>query len=127
MPLNPGCALPYSLRPYMPRDYKVYLEDMLEAIQKIHRYMKGISFEDFAQDEKTVDAVVRNLEILGEAVKQIPDSLRLEYPQVDWSRIAGLRDILIHQYFGIDLTIVWDIVENKLPALEPQISQILSK
>lgn len=110
----------------MPRDYKVYLEDMLDAIQKIHRYMKGLSFEDFAQDEKTVDAVVRNLEILGEAVKQVPDSLRLEYPQVDWSRIAGLRDILIHQYFGIDLTIVWDIVENKLPALEPQIIQILS-
>jgi len=111
----------------MPRDYKVYLEDMLEAIQKIHRYMEGLSFESFALEEKTVDAVVRNLEILGEAVKQIPDSLRLEYPQVDWSRIAGLRDILIHQYFGIDLTIVWDIVENKLPTLELQINQILSR
>lgn len=111
----------------MPRDCKVYLEDMLEAIQKTRRYTNSLTFEDFSLDEKTIDAVVRNLEILGEAVKQIPDSLRLEYPQVDWSRIAGLRDILIHQYFGIDLTIVWDIIENKLPTLELQINQILSR
>jgi uncharacterized protein with HEPN domain len=110
----------------MPRDYKVYLEDMIDAGEKIRRYAKGLSFQDFSSDEKTVDAVVRNLEILGEAAKQVPEFVRLANPQVDWNRIAGLRDILIHQYFGIDVAIVWDIVQNKLPTLQLQINQILS-
>ena len=110
----------------MPRDYKVYLEDMVEAGEKIRRYTEGLSFEAFASDEKTVDAVVRNLEILGEAAKQMPDSIRLANPLVDWTRISGLSDILIHQYFGIDVVIVWDIVQNKLPTLRRQINQILS-
>jgi uncharacterized protein with HEPN domain len=86
----------------MPRDYRVFLEDMREAGGKARRYVEALSFETFSSDEKTVDAVVRNLEILGEATKQVPDFVRSDHPQVDWYRIAGLRDILIHQYFGID-------------------------
>lgn len=74
----------------MPRDYRVYLEDMLEAGEKIHRYSEGLSFNDFVSDEKTMDAVIRNLEILGEAAKQVPDFARQANPQVDWSRISGL-------------------------------------
>ena len=73
-----------------------------------------------------MDAIVRNLEILGEAAKRIPDSVRLANPEVEWYKLAGLRDILIHQYFGIDLAIVWDIVQNKLPDLLHQLDQILS-
>ena len=111
----------------MPRDYRIYLEDMREAGAKARRYVEGLSFENFSSDEKTVDAVVRNLEVLGEATKQVPDFVRLEHPQVDWYRIAGLRDILIHQYFGIDLTIIWDIVQNKLPILLQQLDQILER
>lgn len=110
----------------MPRDYKVYLEDMADACEKIQRYAEGVSFEHFASDQKTIDAVVRNLEILGEAAKQVPDFIRRANSQVDWNRLAGLRDILIHQYFGVDLVIIWDIVQNKLPILRAQINQILS-
>lgn len=108
----------------MPRDYKVYLEDILTAIGKIERYTKGLSLETFSRDEKTVDAVVRNLEVVGEAVKKLPQAIRYEHSHVDWKKMAGLRDILIHEYFGIDETILWDIVENKLPPLSQQIKKI---
>lgn len=111
----------------MPRDYKVYLEDILEAIGKISRYTAGVSQEVFSRDEKTLDAVVRNLEIIGEAIKKVPGKIRSKYPEVEWKRIAGLRDILIHEYFGIDMDIIWDIVQNKLPELEKQVKQILSE
>jgi uncharacterized protein with HEPN domain len=94
----------------MPRDCEVYLEDMLQAIEKILRYSNALSFEAFSSDDKTLDAIVRNLEILGEAAKQVPDAIRQAYPTVDWAKISGLRDILIHQYFGIDVVIIWDIV-----------------
>jgi uncharacterized protein with HEPN domain len=111
----------------MPRDYKVYLEDILEAIGKIQRYTANLSQEAFSGDERTLDAVVRNLEIIGEASKKVPGKIRSKYPEVEWKRIAGLRDILIHEYFGIDIDIIWDIVQNKLPVLEKQINQILSE
>ncbi|MGH7409937.1 MAG: HepT-like ribonuclease domain-containing protein [Candidatus Methylomirabilis sp.] len=109
----------------MPRDYRVYLEDILEAIGKITRYTAGLSLKTFSEDSKTLDAVVRNLEVVGEAIKNVPDGVRLRYPAVDWRRIAGLRDILVHEYFGIDVQIIWDIVTSKLPDLERQIWQIL--
>ena len=111
----------------MPRDYKVYLDDILEAIAKIKRFTSGIDSEMFSNDEKTVDAVIRNLEVIGEAVKKIPEEFRNQYPAVEWKKIAGLRDILIHEYFGIDVEIVWDIVQNKLPILESQIAKIIAE
>ena len=89
----------------MPRDFRVYLEDILGAISKIRRYTDGLSKQGFAADEKTLDAVIRNLEVIGEAVKQLPADLRARQPGLDWQKIAGLRDILIHQYFGIDVDI----------------------
>lgn len=109
----------------MPRDYKLYLEDILSAIGRIRRYVSGSSRESLAGDEKTLDAVVRNLEIIGEAAKKVPEDIRSQHPSVDWKKIAGLRDILIHEYFGVDVEIVWDIIENKLPVLEQQIQSIL--
>ena len=108
----------------MPRDFRVYLEDILGAISKIRRYTDGLSKQGFAADEKTLDAVIRNLEVIGEAVKQLPADLRARQPGLDWQKIAGLRDILIHQYFGIDVDILWDIFENKLPALEAAVSAL---
>ena len=111
----------------MSRDYKVYLEDTLEAVQKIQKYTEGFSIDTFSRDSKTLDAVVRNLEIIGEAAKRIPDEIRSKYPGIEWKKITGLRDILIHEYFGINIEIIWDILQKKLPALEKEIKKILSE
>ncbi|MEE9294799.1 MAG: DUF86 domain-containing protein [Phycisphaerae bacterium] len=109
----------------MPRNYSVYLQDMLEAARKVHSYTEGLTKEAFATDDRTVDAVVRNLEVLGEAAKGIPDEFRQSHPAIPWKRISGLRDVLIHEYFGIDLDIVWDIVQNKTPPLERELRKLL--
>lgn len=109
----------------MPRDFKVYLDDIRSAAAKIRRYTAGLSFDALQNDERTVDAVVRNLEIIGEAVKQLPAGIRAQHQDVDWKRIAGFRDILAHEYFGIDLEIVWDILQTKLPALEVGVREML--
>jgi len=109
----------------MPRDYKVCLEDILEAVGRIRSYTLDLTLDAFRVDFKTFDAVVRNLEIIGEATKGIPDSVRLKYPEVDWNRIRALRNILIHEYFGVDAEIVWDVVQNKVTALEKLAQKIL--
>ena len=111
----------------MPRDYRVYLEDILEAARKIHGFTSAMSLEQFARDPKTFDAAVRNLEVIGEAAKKVPETIRSQRPQVEWRRIAGLRDILIHEYFGVDVEIVWDIIKNKLPPLEREIAGMLAE
>ena len=111
----------------MPRDYKVYLQDILDAVGKVRSYTTGLTLKTFSEDTKSVDAVVRNLEVIGEAIKQVPDNVRSKHADVEWRKIAGLRDILAHQYFGVDMEIVWDIVQNKLPALEAQIRKIVEE
>jgi uncharacterized protein with HEPN domain len=108
----------------MPRDSSAYFDDILDAIGAIREYTGELTREDFGRDRKTVDAVLHNLEVIGEAVKQLPADVRSAHPGVEWQKIAGLRDILIHAYFGIDLDIVWDVVSKKLPALETQIRSI---
>jgi len=110
----------------MPREYKVYLRDILEAIGRIERYTEHMNFEDFSNNELIQDGVIRNLEIIGEAVKYLPDDIKKDYPEVEWRKIAGLRDILIHAYFGVDLEIIWDIVKNKVPELKEIVRKILS-
>ncbi len=111
----------------MPRDYKVYLEDIVEAIRKIQIFTSDLSLQTFSSDVKTFDAVIRNLEIIGEAIKRVPEEIRSKYPNVEWRKIGGLRDILAHEYFGVDVEIIWDIIQNKLPVLEKQINQILKE
>lgn len=109
----------------MPRDYRLYLEDILEAISKIDRYTSGIDLAVFQSDEMRVDAVVRNLAIIGEAAKHIPQPQRDLAPAVAWRKIAGLRDIVTHQYFGINLTIIWDVVTNHLNDLQQAATALL--
>jgi uncharacterized protein with HEPN domain len=111
----------------MPRDYLVYLEDICQAIEKIKSYAAGQSKEAFAQDSKTVDAVVRNLEIIGEAVKKVPKEVRLRHSAVEWKKVSGLRDILIHEYYGVDIEIIWDIVINKLPTLHETVKAMIKQ
>jgi len=111
----------------MPKTYEVYLRDIAQAIAKIERYTRNLSFQQFRKTELVVDAVVRNLETIGEAAKRIPNEMKEVTPTIEWKKISGLRNILIHEYSGVDLEIVWDIVENKLPELKKQVSRILKK
>lgn len=109
----------------MPKEYRVYLEDILECIGNIEEYSKGLSYTGFKKDQMRVDAVIRNLEIIGEAVKKLPEEFRKDYPDVEWSKIAGLRDILIHEYFGVNMEIIWDVVSNKIPELKKSVKKMI--
>ena len=110
----------------MLRDYRLHLEDILESCRKILRYIQGLNFEQFVQDDKTYDAVIRNLEIIGEAAKSVPEETRKHHPDVEWRKISGMRDVVAHAYFGVNDEIVWDVLENKIPVLQTQISEILN-
>lgn len=109
------------------RDYKLYLDDILEAIKRIERYVKAKPPTGSKKDTLVIDGVVRNLEIIGEAAKNIPGEIKGKYPEIEWKKIAGLRDILVHEYFGVDLDVVWDIIRNKLPPLKKQVAGILKE
>ena len=109
----------------MSDEYKTYLKDILDAIIKIEKYAKNVSFSSFKEKGMRFDAILRNLEIIGEAVKNIPDEIREKDKNIEWKKIAGLRDILIHAYAEIDVEIVWDIVKNKLPELKEAVRIML--
>lgn len=111
----------------MSRDAIMYLQDIAESCEKILRFTEGLTQSDLVQDEKTYDAVVRNLEIIGEAAKHISDELRKKLPDIEWRKTAGLRDMLAHAYFGIDNDILWDVVKNKVPQLARITSEFLNK
>lgn len=110
----------------MSRDLLLYLEDIESSCQKILRYTHGISFNDFQKDDRTYDAVIRNLEIIGEAVRNIPDKIRIKFPEVNWRSISALRNIVAHEYFGVKDEIIWDIIANEVPNLLLQIKKIIS-
>lgn len=107
------------------RDWRLFLNDIIEAIEKIEKYTKDFSFEDFVKNDLVIDAVVRNLEIIGEAAKSIPEEIRLRYSDIPWSRIVGFRNIAIHGYFAVDLEIVWTVAKDRLQELKPQIKRML--
>jgi uncharacterized protein with HEPN domain len=101
------------------RSWELFLQDIVEAAHKIQRRTHGPTLQEFIANDVLYDAVVRNLEIIGEAAKGIPDDVRGRAPEIEWRRIAGLRDVLAHAYFGLDNDTLWDIIENKIPALQP--------
>jgi len=107
------------------REWKLFVEDILESIELIEKYIENLEFNDFSKDRKTIDAVVRNFEIIGEASKYIPDYIKEKYTDVDWIGIVGLRNRIAHEYFGVSLEIVWNIIKQELPKLKNQMKQIL--
>ncbi len=109
------------------RIYQDYLDDLLEALQKSQQFIVDLDYNLFAQDDKTVFAVIRALEVVGEATKKIPDEVRQRYKQVPWREMAGMRDKLIHEYFGVDLEVVWKTVNEDVPMLIPLIEDIINQ
>lgn len=109
------------------RPADLLIEDMWEAINKVETYTQGMSGDDFFEDDLSADAVVRNLEIIGEVANRIPVEFKSEHPEVQWDKIAGLRHRIVHDYFGIDLGIIWQIIKNDLPPLKKKIGNIRKK
>jgi uncharacterized protein with HEPN domain len=108
----------------MKRDLELFIEDILENVNLIQDSIKGLSVKQFESNRLIIDATLRRLEIIGEAVKNIPDSFREKYPNIPWKKIAGFRDILSHSYFGVNMDRVWNIVEMDLPSFKKEIEKI---
>ncbi|HEY2738031.1 MAG TPA: DUF86 domain-containing protein [Thermoanaerobaculia bacterium] len=106
------------------RDADLLVEDILEALRKINLYTAGMGQEEFRQDPKTIDAVIRNLEILGEAARQLPAEFIVRHPGIPWRQIAGLRNRVVHEYFAVDLEIVWQVIRDDLSQLEAQLKSL---
>ena len=107
------------------RDWRLFIEDILECIGKIEKYIENMEFDNYEKDNKTIDAVVRNLEIIGEASRNIPENIKMRYRDVYWKGIVGLRNRIIHEYFGVDLKIIWHIIKEEIPVLKGQMEGIL--
>jgi len=107
------------------RDSKLYLKDILEAIEAIEEFVKDIDFETFKRDDMRSSAVIRKFEIIGEATRNIPDNIKQKYSSIPWKNISGMRDRLIHFYFGIKYELVWDTIKIDIPVLKSQIKKIL--
>ena len=109
------------------RDFLDYLNDALDAILKVEKFTAQMGYEEFAADDRTVFAVIHAIEIMGEAVKHIPSTIRRKYPQIPWTRIAGMRDKLIHGYFGVDRETVWKAARQDAPLLKPLLSKAIEQ
>jgi len=107
------------------RDWTLFLKDIHTHSKKIRTYTKDLSMQEFFKDSKTYDAVMRNIQIIGEAIKLLPADVRKQHTNVDWKKAAGLRDMVVHEYFGINKDIIWDVIQNKIPELEREVKIIL--
>jgi uncharacterized protein with HEPN domain len=111
----------------MKRNHKLFVKDILDCIEKINEFIGDLDFEKFVEDDKTKSAVVRKLEIIGEATKNIPKQIRQKYRELPWTDMAGMRDKIAHFYFGIDYSIVWEVIKERLPEIKPIIQKILKE
>lgn len=110
----------------MKKDVLVYVEDILDAMEKAETFIRGVTYEQFETDFRTNFAVVRAIEIIGEATKRLPTAFRDQHPDIPWKDMAGMRDVVIHGYDNVNLQIVWDVVKRDIPQIKPQIRQILA-
>lgn len=106
------------------RASKLYLEDIISSLESIEEYTKKMSFDNFIHERKTIDAVVRNLEIIGEAARNMPQEIILKHPNIPWEKMVSMRNKVIHEYFGIDLEILWKTIQEDLPGLKKKIKGI---
>jgi uncharacterized protein with HEPN domain len=109
------------------RNVRLLLDDILSSIAKIERYVDAMDQEQFLDDEKTTDAVVRNIEIIGGATRQLPTEFTAAHPDIPWSQMAGLRNRIVHEYFGLDLEIIWTIIEQHLLVLQKQLQLLFDQ
>jgi len=107
------------------RDYILFLEDVMGAIEKIERYVRTMDYSKFSENDMAVDAVVRNFEIIGEAINSLPEEIKSKYPDVEWKEAVGFRNILIHNYFGVDLEAIWDTISKNIPMLKQHVGEVL--
>jgi uncharacterized protein with HEPN domain len=107
------------------RDYRDYLQDIIDAVNDIEGFVGDMSFEEFTKDRKTLNAVVRSIEIIGEASKSIPDTLKAKHKELPWKQMSGMRDKLIHAYFGVDVETLWKAVKENIPPLKKLIQKML--
>jgi uncharacterized protein with HEPN domain len=107
------------------REYRDYLQDIYDAINDVATFIEGMTYEDFLKDKKTINAVIRSIEVIGEASKQLPKAVRDKNPSIPWKKIAGMRNKVIHEYFGVDIEIVWKTAKKQRPALKRKISALL--
>lgn len=106
------------------KNERLYIHDIVDSIEKIEDYTKDLSFEQFSDDQKTIDAVIRNFEIIGEATKNLSNEIKFSYQDVPWKEMAGMRDKMIHDYSGVDLTIIWKTIKERFPGLRESLKGI---
>jgi len=106
------------------RDSLTYIKHIIECIQIIEKYVEGKNFNDFLNSVQLQDSVIRRIEIIGEAIKNLDDELKENYPDISWKRFSGMRDILIHKYFGVDLMLTWNVVQVEIPKLKKEMFKI---
>ena len=109
------------------REWRVRVQDILDSIAAIQTYTVGMDYSAFAQDRKTIDAVLRNITVIGEAANQVPDSVQTASPEVPWRDMRDMRNIVVHEYFGINRQILWDTIQTNLPPLIPQLQALLNR
>ena len=107
------------------RDWKILFEDILESIDKIRLYTKDVDFEKFISNPMIIDAVVRNIEIIGEASSKIPEEIKNNFSEIPWNKLKGIRNRIVHDYFGVDVNIIWEIIQKDLTGLKNQIELAL--